>query len=1048
MEARNYAPNAQHNMILPPDAQVVTGVLGNAVYLPAGCGIIEMDGTLSALGISLWRTWDGVIETDSFRGIFSFRNFKAYFDCASGKLCITLPAGNITTDIDDDTELTHWVFNFSKAGGMNIYKNAVKIYEDQVVNEVVDLADGFTLGGGKTHAIFDEIYIHTELLKEEEVNGLFYLIRNGMPQQQIQEIAQSSTAKYLGVTETVPPNRGVFIVKGEHLGIVYANTGDWVLMSKTVGGWKAGVCYRWTGVVWINLVPEHNYEAQYQACLSHICEIPELVQDTGHYGALFAKLLVAQKALIDSLIVKQLKIDADLSNDKNFEAYFDENHGLEVKNNGKTILRVPPQGDSIFTGKVNVGAVQLLDYGIYIKDGEISIENKGWKGALRPCSDGVEFVILSEEDGAMTKKQMQTVIRNGVLSLFVLGSITCCDGFFGSNKDLQNGFVKKGNIPLEGLNILLYSNNVFTGIGYNDKEENMSIISTDKGKHWTHKNIPAIHPVYNFSPYFNAINNETSIAMLRRGGVAVSIDNGNSWQVKRRPVNGLASFDFHDSVIMAAVYYQGGYGLQLLLSKDNGISWSAISIKGGSFGVAHVLYKNGVWHVTYGQYYCQLDDSGNMLKEREFEYYGKFMCVNASTLAVFTNVNRFFISHDNGTTWEETKLPYYAGALDFACSDTVFVFLDEKGLFFSTDNGTTWQRRNFTTNSYDGGRVCFNGTTWLLSYLRKTSPTSYTQTFFTSTNGIDWEEKPELSFLGVAVDVTCGEGICVVNTMKGKTYISTDNYNTWREKNIPYFFGRRPKLMRAKNNIFMFDAYQRSLAVTTYDFNSPSYILYGSAVLTDIAFSGSRIIGISPTLKPGSEGAQLYEKGIFISTDNGNTWIEKLCGEPGLIKIACSDTTFVSLKEKDTCIYISHDDGATWVKKKLCDEKIFSVSYCHDSFFVSADTKYPSREGAFFISNDDGISWIKKTVGKTAPYQFIHYDSTFVCHNGKSVFISNDNGHTWIKKFSVEDSFHEYIGSIAGDSSTLLAVVYNSSGDKITQILYASTDTVVWEPVP
>ena len=173
------------------------------------------------------------------------------------------------------------------------------------------------------------------------------------------------TPKYLGVTETVPTTRTVLITKGERLGAQDANAGDWVLMSKTVGGWKCGVCYRWTGSQWINLEPEYNYTEQYQAALYHICEIPELMKNTGHFGALFAKVLVAQKVFIDSLtaneahikqlatdkaflkalIAQKLMIDSQQGTHNDFEAWFDEHNGLKINNNGKTIFHVSPSGD-------------------------------------------------------------------------------------------------------------------------------------------------------------------------------------------------------------------------------------------------------------------------------------------------------------------------------------------------------------------------------------------------------------------------------------------------------------------------------------------------------------------------------------------------------------------------------------------------------------------------------------------------------------------------------------------------------------------------------
>ena len=136
-------------------------------------------------------------------------------------------------------------------------------------------------------------------------------------------------------------------------------------MGKTVGGWKVGVCYRWTGSIWINLEPEYNYTEQYQAALYHICEIPELMKNTGHFGALFAKVLVAQKVFIDSLtaneahikqlatdkaflkalIAQKLMIDSQQGTHNDFEAWFDEHNGLKINNNEKTIFHVSPSGD-------------------------------------------------------------------------------------------------------------------------------------------------------------------------------------------------------------------------------------------------------------------------------------------------------------------------------------------------------------------------------------------------------------------------------------------------------------------------------------------------------------------------------------------------------------------------------------------------------------------------------------------------------------------------------------------------------------------------------
>ncbi len=69
MEAINYASGGS-NMTLPEDAQIVQGVSGNAVYLPAGAGTMPIASNRNELTISLWRQWDGVVDSAQPTGAF------------------------------------------------------------------------------------------------------------------------------------------------------------------------------------------------------------------------------------------------------------------------------------------------------------------------------------------------------------------------------------------------------------------------------------------------------------------------------------------------------------------------------------------------------------------------------------------------------------------------------------------------------------------------------------------------------------------------------------------------------------------------------------------------------------------------------------------------------------------------------------------------------------------------------------------------------------------------------------------------------------------
>ena len=378
MEAINYVVDGK-NMVLTEDAQIVQGVSGNGCYLPAGIGRIALAGDRNELSVSLWRQWDGVVESVAPRGVFSFKNIRVFFDCISDFLTVVINGFKVITDIKDDQKQAHWCFTFAKNGRLIIYKDAKEVYSLPAGDKPVDMADGFSIGGGRTHATLDEVRVYKTVLKQGEINGLFYLVSKGTQVKQLEKIVQSAAPKYLGATQTVPSTRTVVITKGEKLGAQDANPGDWVLMAKTVGGWKVGVCYRWTGTLWANLEPEANYTEQYQAALYHICEIEELMKETGHFGALFAKAIVAQEAFIKKLaadqaflrqlVVQKLRIDSDKNSNQDFEAWFDEENGLKIKNKGQEIFKVDTAGnvfaknaflkDGIFDGEIFTNTLVL-----------------------------------------------------------------------------------------------------------------------------------------------------------------------------------------------------------------------------------------------------------------------------------------------------------------------------------------------------------------------------------------------------------------------------------------------------------------------------------------------------------------------------------------------------------------------------------------------------------------------------------------------------------------------------------------------------------------
>ena len=485
MEAINYAPNGQ-NMILSEDAQIVQGVSGNACYLPAGIGRIALAGNRNELSVSLWRQWDGVVETDAPRGVFSFKNIQVFFDHETDLLTVVINDFKAITDIKDDQKQAHWCFIFAKNNRFTIYKDSKTVYELSAGDKPVDMTDGFTLGGGKTHATFDEVRLYKTVLKQGEINGLFYLVSKGTQVKQLEKIVQS----------------------GEKLGAQDAHVGDWVLMAKTVGGWKCGVCYRWTGSMWINLEPEYNYTEHYQAALYHICEIDELMKETGHFGALFAKALVAQEAFIKKLaadqaflrqlVVQKLRIDSDKNSNQDFEAWFDEENGLKIKNNGEEIFSVKPDGAAYFSGDINtpffkISQGKAFAKQMYLEDGFFSGNIVSGPLELLNTEPSTEKYYIYKGESAntvYTKYPNVWIICENELSGTAVHSFYTDSNFTGKY------------VNINGISVPIYQNYVCLETpdgtikisGDEVFEESFTLISKKGGKTLKLKNLPTTKP--------------------------------------------------------------------------------------------------------------------------------------------------------------------------------------------------------------------------------------------------------------------------------------------------------------------------------------------------------------------------------------------------------------------------------------------------------------------------------------------------------------------------------------------------------------------------
>ena len=358
MEITNYGFGGA-NLFLSDDAQIVPGVSGDAAYLPIGIGTTKASGEYHSLTFSIWRQWDGMIEQDAPRGVFSVKTLNVYFDHKTSLMTLVLNGAVHVTDITDNQAWQHWCFTVEKDGLLCIYKNAEKVYEMEAGPNPLDLADGFILGGGKTHATFDEVGVYTGILDIVYITGLFTLISKGVSMGEVGTLVEQSvplhTPHYLGTVKTRPEGARVKIQVGRKNGFNTANISDWILIVSAIPPYKQGWCYRWNGRIWEILDPPNNYVAEYTACLKDQLELKDMFNDVGFFATILCqyigfndavgKSLTANNAFLDNLITKRLLVDSDTNDPTDFELAINRDVGILAKNNGEKVFEVSPTGD-------------------------------------------------------------------------------------------------------------------------------------------------------------------------------------------------------------------------------------------------------------------------------------------------------------------------------------------------------------------------------------------------------------------------------------------------------------------------------------------------------------------------------------------------------------------------------------------------------------------------------------------------------------------------------------------------------------------------------
>jgi photosystem II stability/assembly factor-like uncharacterized protein len=358
--------------------------------------------------------------------------------------------------------------------------------------------------------------------------------------------------------------------------------------------------------------------------------------------------------------------------------------------------------------------------------------------------------------------------------------------------------------------------------------------STDSGKTWA----PVINGLNNLSIKTLAANKDTLYAGTNGGGIFLSIDDGGNWE----PLNsGLTNH-----VI-------------------NTIAFDGDEILAGTGGSGVFMYNNSWTSINNG------------LSATEITSF----ISSGSDLFAGTNGGGVFLSTDDGNSWntENSGLTNMQVQALTIKGNYLFAGTNGGGIFRSSDNGSNWRSINsgvvekYITCLSNNSDYIYTGTR-----LPPDAPYNYTpQTsgtwpdsvliYRSSDNGNDWSIV-DTGFYYIRNIVTLGNNIFAAKFFG--LFRSTDNGTTWAVSdsglNAGGVFQTTPiaPYSVVVNGSNLFAGTYNGVYVSKDTGTSWSHIKSNLNSVTSFTVNNNDIFAYSNNSP--------YPDGVFLSTDNGNTW--------------------------------------------------------------------------------------------------------------------------------------------------------------------------------
>ena len=427
-------------------------------------------------------------------------------------------------------------------------------------------------------------------------------------------------------------------------------------------------------------------------------------------------------------------------------------------------------------------------------------------------------------------------------------------------------------------------------------------------------------------------------ASVTRSGIYRSDDEGENWF----PINsGIENLTFYGLYVNGDNIYTANANGGVYISMDNGISWSY-----KSNGIPSVVLVNSFVVFNSRVYAAGHPNSSNPYPS-------------------------LYETSDNGNSWTGINIPN----LDVNGISSMIVFngslyvADYVGhIFTSSGSLSSWTQSNINIRATITSMNVYGNTLYC---------TTSNGRYYYTTDGVYWSIIQNTNTINFADYLLISNNKIIMSTNEG-LYESFNNGASWTLNNS----GISALQIRSLNfnNNYLFAGSDRQGIFRSSD-NGLSWTEINNGLANLNAFTIFNIVIVGNYLF-----ISTYD-GVYVSTNNGDTWIRKFQGAAealdfnnGVLVVAGSGK-----------VYISTDLGQSWASTSFNVQTGFEAIQIIGNTIVLA-----TRSSEIYISDDLGNTWTNiSTPNGDYIYDILYSNTELYASTNNGLMISDDLGSNW-----------------------------------------------------